>query len=272
MADDVPHDGALPELPPVEFEVDFAAESEAEPEPLPPSIHPFDRARYHSETHIVPVAGGIKTFTDFAEDVPDNLLLRELASHLSAVVVEDGSRSFRGYGTMTARDWYSELPARVRDIIDETGFGLFCSSLTRVVASHPLLRALVERSWDTTSSLHFSTTGEMMMTTYDFAMITSLRVGGDPIPLDPDMGEWEAAWAALLRAHPLTLRAGMVRYSWFKEQFRGSEPETVEETEQYARGFLMFLFSTTLFSNRWNTIGLYLLSALVVLHRVQFYG
>ncbi|KAI8032895.1 hypothetical protein LOK49_LG01G03919 [Camellia lanceoleosa] len=33
----------------------------------------------------------------------------------------------------------------------------------------------------------------------------------------------------------------------------------------------MFLFGTTLFSNRWNIIGLYLLSALVVLQRVLFY-
>lgn len=41
--------------------------------------------------------------------------------------------------------------------------------------------------------------------------------------------------------------------------------------EQYARGFLLFLFGTTLFSNRWNTVGLYILSALVVLQRVHFY-
>lgn len=33
----------------------------------------------------------------------------------------------------------------------------------------------------------------------------------------------------------------------------------------------MFLFGTTLFSNRWNTVGLYFLSTLVVLQRVPFY-
>ena len=63
----------------------------------------------------------------------------------------------------------------------------------------------------------------------------------------------------------------MVRYSWFEEQFRGVEPKTVKQTEQYARGFLMFLLGTTLFLNRWNTIGLNFLSALVVLQRVPFY-
>ncbi|GMP93558.1 hypothetical protein CsSME_00043334 [Camellia sinensis var. sinensis] len=44
----------------------------------------------------------------------------------------------------------------------------------------------------------------------------------------------------------------MVRYTWFTERFRGTEPETIEETE-------------------WNAVGLYLLSALVTLPRVRFY-
>ena len=109
------------------------------------------------------------------------------------------------------------------------------------------------------------------MTPFDFAMITGLGVGGDPIPLDPDMGEWVAAWDVLLGARPPLARAGMVRYSWFEEQFRGEDPQTDEGVEQYARGFLLLLFGTTLFSNRWNTVGLYFLGALVVLQRVRFY-
>ncbi|GMP70234.1 hypothetical protein CsSME_00029172 [Camellia sinensis var. sinensis] len=44
----------------------------------------------------------------------------------------------------------------------------------------------------------------------------------------------------------------MVRYTWFAEQFRGTEPETIEEA-------------------KWNTVGLYLPSALVTLPRVRFY-
>ncbi|GMP93934.1 hypothetical protein CsSME_00043567 [Camellia sinensis var. sinensis] len=48
-------------------------------------------------------------------------------------------------------------------------------------------------------------------------------------------------------------------------------PETPKEVEQYTRGFLMFLFRTTLFSDRGNTVGLYLLSALVDLARVSQY-
>ncbi|KAI7999776.1 Protein MAINTENANCE OF MERISTEMS, partial [Camellia lanceoleosa] len=49
------------------------------------------------------------------------------------------------------------------------------------------------------------------------------------------------------------------------------EPETPEEAVQYACGFLMFLFGTTLFANRGNTVGLYLLSALVDLSQVRRY-
>lgn len=48
-------------------------------------------------------------------------------------------------------------------------------------------------------------------------------------------------------------------------------PETPEEVAQYTRGFLMFLFGTTLFADRGNTVGLYLLSALVDLSRVSQY-
>ena len=46
-------------------------------------------------------------------------------------------------------------------------------------------------------------------------------------------------------------------------------PETLEEIEQYAQGFLMFLLGTTLFSDRGNTVGLYLVSALVDLSQVS---
>ncbi|KAL7214877.1 hypothetical protein ACSBR1_027122 [Camellia fascicularis] len=73
----------------------------------------------------------------------------------------------------------------------------------------------------------------MMMTPYDFSMITSLGVGGDPITFDMDMSEWEVTWIYLLGVCPPLYRPAMVRYNWFPEHFRGSEPETPEELEQY---------------------------------------
>ncbi|GMP94247.1 hypothetical protein CsSME_00043772 [Camellia sinensis var. sinensis] len=173
-----------------------------------------------------------------------------------------------------ARDWYAELPEGVRDLVDLAGFGPFCVGLSRCPARRTLMAALVERWWDTTNSFHFSATGDMTMTPFDFAVLTGLDVGGWPIPYDEDMGEWEAAWMYLLGARPPVDRvSGRVRYTWFSSHFRRAEmvPETPEETEQYARGFLMFLFGTTLFADRGNTIGLYLLSALVDLSQVSRY-
>lgn len=95
-----------------------------------------------------------------------------------------------------------ELPAGVCYIIDEANFGLFFIGLSCHLVSRPLIGALVERWWDTTNSFHFSTTGEMTMTPYDFAMLTGVEVGGNSIPYNMDMGEWEATWLHLLGARP----------------------------------------------------------------------
>ncbi|KAL7212342.1 hypothetical protein ACSBR2_015094 [Camellia fascicularis] len=67
--------------------------------------------------------------------------------------------------------------------------------------------------WDTTNFFHFSSAGEMTMTSYDFSMITGLGVGGDLIPFDMDMDQWEAAWIYLLGARPPLYRPAIVRYS-----------------------------------------------------------
>ncbi|KAL7163608.1 hypothetical protein ACSBR2_039679 [Camellia fascicularis] len=94
------------------------------------------------------------------------------------------------------------------------------------MSSWALLGGLVERLWDTTNFFHFSSTGEMTITPYDFSMIVGLLVGGDPIPFDRDIGQWEAVWIHLLGARPPLDRLAMVRYSWFYDHFYGSKPET----------------------------------------------
>ncbi|GMP34757.1 hypothetical protein CsSME_00007497 [Camellia sinensis var. sinensis] len=190
---------------------------------------------YHPRTHVLPPES-IQRFSRFARGAPEGLLLREPDSHLSYGATEEDSRSIRGYGTTSARDWHIELPDGVCHIIDEVGFGLFCTGLSR-------LGALVERWWDTTNSFHFSIAVEMTMTPYDFSMLTGIGVGGQSISYDTDMDEWKA----------------------------GTEPETPKETEHYTRGFLMFLFGTTLFANRANTVGLYLLSTLVDLSQIRLH-
>ncbi|XP_028074674.1 protein MAIN-LIKE 2-like isoform X2 [Camellia sinensis] len=260
MADHIPHDG-----------VSLRVEDEPDIMPLPPRIRLFDPERYHPQEHILPPST-FHHFTDFARRAPADLLLQEPESHLSHHAREVASRFTRGYGSIIAREWYTELPDDVRQLVDEAGFGPFCTGLSCLAASRTLLGALVERWWDTTNSFHFSATGDMTMTPYDFAMLTGLDAGGQSIPYDSDMGEWEAAWTYLLGAYPPIYRSsGSVRYTWFTEQYRGTVPETVEATEQYARGFLIFLLGTTLFSNRGNTVGLHLLSALVDLSQVRHF-
>ncbi|GMP50485.1 hypothetical protein CsSME_00017084 [Camellia sinensis var. sinensis] len=231
MVDDIPYGRGSPR---VEDEPDII--------PLPPRIWLFNQeSTFHH-------------FIDFTRRAPADLLLQEPESHLShhhsfnfkteyiySFYMQVSSRFIRGYGSIIAREWYMKLPDIVRHIVDEVGLGPFCAGLSRHSTSRTLLGELVERWWDITNSFHFSATGDMTMIPYDFSILTGLDVAGRPIPYDTDMGEWETAWTYLLLAHP---------------------PHCRSPCMQYARGFLMFLLGTTLFSDRGNTVGLYLLSAL----------
>ncbi|KAL7235021.1 hypothetical protein ACSBR1_018490 [Camellia fascicularis] len=130
---------------------DFAAEfaPRLEPEPQPLRVRPFDPMTYHPHTYILAV-GGLTRFDDFASGMLEDVLLREPHSHLSYsafevqtlfscflafhltvfLTVTWDSRSYRGYGAVTARDWYYELPSKVCNLVDEAGFGLFCTELS----------------------------------------------------------------------------------------------------------------------------------------------
>ncbi|KAF5932180.1 hypothetical protein HYC85_028351 [Camellia sinensis] len=245
-------------------------------EPLPLRVRPFDPETYRPAVHEM-LPDGLRQFRSFDRHVPPELLLREPTSHLSFGASEGDSHTIRGYGNTVARDWYLELPDAVRDIVDEAGFGIFCRGLSRLTTCRPLLAALVERWWDTTNSFHFSVAGDMTMTPYDFSMLTGIGVRGDLIPFDTDMDEWDAAQLYLLGTQPPLARAGFVRYSWFESHFRiqpalAEEAQmSPEEVDQYAWGFIMFLFGMTLFVERANTVPLCLLSALVDVRQIRHY-
>ncbi|KAF5931800.1 hypothetical protein HYC85_027971 [Camellia sinensis] len=265
MADDIPRGGTPPD-----HEMDPGAEL------LPLSERPFDPATYRPAIHVLP-PDGLRQFRSFERHVAPELLLREPTSHLSFGTSEEGSHTIRGYGNTGTREWYDELPDAVQRIVDRAGFGTFCRGLSRLSTCRPLLAALAERWWDTTDSFHFSATRDMTMTPYDFSMLTGIGVGGDPIPFDTDMDEWTAAQVHLLGEAPPLARPGFVRYSWFEVQFRVQpvlEEEaqmSPEDEERYARGFLMFLFGTTIFADRANTVPLCLLSALVDVRDILHY-
>ncbi|GMP46176.1 hypothetical protein CsSME_00014435 [Camellia sinensis var. sinensis] len=177
MADDAPQEGGSPGM-------------EGEPEYilLPSRVRPFDPERYHPEAHALPPST-VRHFNGFARHASTDLLLRVPESYLSHDASEVDSHFTRDYGSTATREWYMDLPDGVRQIIDDAGFSLFCMGLSHLMASITLLGALVERWWDTTNSFHFSTTGDMAVTLYDFAMLTGLEVGGRSIPYDSDMGE-----------------------------------------------------------------------------------
>ncbi|KAL7161161.1 hypothetical protein ACSBR2_041760 [Camellia fascicularis] len=167
MADDVPHDGALPEvfLPPPTVEVeepiaaeageaveDIAADFEAKAEVFAPGpepklqllgVRPFYPATYHPRMHMM-APGGMMPFDDFIDGVPEHILLRKPDSYLFHGVTQD-FRSCRGYGVVIAKDWYHELPSRVCNLVDGASFGLLCTGLMHHMASRALLGALVER-------------------------------------------------------------------------------------------------------------------------------
>ncbi|KAL7196139.1 hypothetical protein ACSBR1_036206 [Camellia fascicularis] len=177
MTDDVSHDDApsevpsiLPPLAEVEEPAVAGADEEAEDIAADFKMHAM-------------ALGGMLWFDDFVSGVLEDVLLREPDSHISYSATEEDSRSWRGYETVTAREWYHKFPTRVRELVNEAGFGLFYTGLSRHMASRALLGALVERWWDTTNSFHFSSTVEMSMTPYDFSMITGLGVEGIQSPL-----------------------------------------------------------------------------------------
>lgn len=73
----------------------------------------------------------------------------------------------------------------------------------------------------------------------------------------------------LLKVVPPFTCHGMISYSLCWQHFHGTEPVTLEAVAQFARRFLLYVLVTTLFANRENTVGLYLLSGVVELERVR---
>ena len=70
-------------------------------------------------------------------------------------------------------NWWQELPHSVRDIINNTVFRDFITTLSTRKVDKVGIIALAERWWDTTNTFHLPL-GEVTMTPYDFFMLTGL--------------------------------------------------------------------------------------------------
>ncbi|KAL7180437.1 hypothetical protein ACSBR1_043606 [Camellia fascicularis] len=127
--------------------------------------------------------------TRAALGLDEDTLLRKPTEHLSTDASTVIARRINGYGSISGPiRWYERLPIAVRTAVYAAGFGPFCSGLIQMKAESWLYGALMERWWETTNSFHLSSTEEMMLTSYDFSMLTGLRVGvGGPVHFDPDM-------------------------------------------------------------------------------------
>ncbi|XP_058180491.1 uncharacterized protein LOC131298986 [Rhododendron vialii] len=100
----------------------------------------------------------------------------------------------------------------------------------------------------------------MTVTPADFAAISGLRVGGDPIPFDSGIQEDEAALEWFLGEVP-KVEEGMARYGQFT-RYLTKEVATEQEAEQMARAYLLYLFGATLYPNRRSKVHLSYLPAL----------
>ena len=80
---------------------------------------------------------------------------------------------------------WAELSPSIKNIINEASFDTFFEALlnheTHEYKDLQLLLALAERFWDTTCTFHFPGIGKVILTPYDFSVITGLRLGGKSI-------------------------------------------------------------------------------------------
>ncbi|KAI8571321.1 hypothetical protein RHMOL_Rhmol01G0110600 [Rhododendron molle] len=99
----------------------------------------------------------------------------------------------------------------------------------------------------------------------DFAAITGLRVGGDPIPYDSSIVLDDVALRWFLGRVPRH-SGGVAEYGQFVEYW-DHEPASDEEAAQMARAYLLYLFGASLFPNRRSQVHLGYLAGLVDLEQ-----
>ncbi|XP_058191107.1 uncharacterized protein LOC131308255 [Rhododendron vialii] len=93
----------------------------------------------------------------------------------------------------------------------------------------------------------------MTMTPSDFAALTGLRVGGEPISFDSEIYRDTGALEWFLGQAPAG-EAETIHYDQFKRFLHGRAPDSELEVEQMARAYLLYLFGATLYPNKRSTV------------------
>lgn len=98
--------------------------------------------------------------------------------------------------------------------------------------------------------------GEATLTPLDFAMITGIQVGRNPIPFDMGFYKNKVALVYFLGQVPNMTDMGTVHYSWFYKTFNKNTCVTGKDYEHVTRAFLLYLVGAVLFPNKGSQVHL----------------
>ena len=145
------------------------------------------------------------------------------------------------------------LSLDIKNIINDAGFQTFFEALlnqkTHKYKDLQLLLALSEQFWDATCTFHFPGIGEVMLTPYDFSVITSLRLSGERIRVNDFLTPKEIK--RILGVVPSKLKSKNVSLMWLYEN--------IKSCETVATGTCMFMLlfiGTFLCPNFGSTVSL----------------
>jgi hypothetical protein len=147
---------------------------------------------------------------------------------------------------------------RYTEYIEQLGLLPFIQLVSRSTPNmNPsAISALVDRWRPETHSFHLRT-GEMTVTLQDVSMILALPIEGPPVCFDTDSAGWRELMFSLIgnapppKVDPTADRvpAGAT-YKWIYDNFAACPPEAnVEVIEQYARAYVWYVISRTLFAD-----------------------
>ena len=149
------------------------------------------------------------------------------------------------------------LSPDIKNIINEAGFQTFFQALlnqeTHEYKDLQLLLALSEWFWDTTCTFHFLSIGEVMLTTYNFFVITGLGLGGERIK-------------SLLGIVPSKLKSKNVSLMWLYENI-----ENCKTIATNTRMFMLLLIGTFLCLDLSSTVSLRYLRSLKDIDQIKNY-
>ena len=160
------------------------------------------------------------------------------------------------------------LSLDIKNIINEANFQTFFEALLNLEAHEykdlQLLLALSKRFWDTTCTFHFLGIGEMMLTPYDFSIITSLRLGGERIKVNDFLTPKEIK--KLLGVVPSTMKSKNVTLMWPYQNIKGCKIVAIG-----TRMFMLLFIGTFLCLDLGSTMNMCYLWSLRNIEQIKNY-